>query len=160
MPQLVIYRAALLCVGVLLMGGTSISAQSTIPSGATPVLGAVYQYRMRWLGDSTLFETCSVFRALGPSLPSPHGVDPDLQRIIDRPESMCDSSSASTPTRSRNVVQVRSVTTADSVAHVALTVGRGEYFHNETYELRRRGRGWAIRGVVLSGSIQISPSLR
>ena len=116
--------------------------------------------RMRWIGDSTLFETCSALHVLSQSPAPSHGVDLDLQKITDRPVSECDSPSASAPARSRNIVQVRSVSSADSTASVALTVGRGEYFHNEMYDLRRRGSGWAIRGVALSGGIQISPPFR
>lgn len=126
----------------------------------TAVLGAVMGYRLHWIGDSTAFDACRVFRVAGEPADFPAGIMQPLRVLLDQPVDPCRRTTSSTAPRNRVVVD--SLSAGDSLAHVFLTVRRGERVHRENYILRtpRAQPGFVgVKTVTLWGSVQFYPGV-
>lgn len=148
-----IARLILVLVAGLVLSAAPASAQPRTTK--TTILSAVMQYRLHWIGDSTAFDSCRVFRAAGEPADFPAGIMQPVRRLLDRRADPCSRTTPSSPSRHRVVVD--SVTTSDSLAYVFLTVHRGERTHRENYTVRTPPSqpGFAgVRSVTLWGAVQ------
>lgn len=101
------------------------------------VMTRVITFRLYWLDDSLPFEACSVYRALGEPANFPVGlVDPPVSSML-KPEGRNPCSVPEPDIDPTMAVRVDSMDVAPPVGHVYLTVRRGEYRMQETYEVRR-----------------------
>lgn len=138
MPSILNYATGAVFVAGLALpaGGT---AQAPAPRGtAVAALNTVMDFRSGWMEDSTRFDGCSVYRALGSPADFPSGILEPVRPLLDRTSDPC----AADPTRvlerrPLTYVRVDSISTSgDSAARVHLSVRKGDertYF--ETYEL-------------------------
>src|SRR4051812_24315717 len=104
------------------------AAPATAQSGEVRALNAVLRHRAYLLGDSTRFDACSVYNALGRPANFPSGIDPTLVRLLDRTSDPCRRDSSSVAVHwPPYLVRVDSLAPARAV----LTVVKGEYSFRE-----------------------------
>lgn len=125
----------------------------------TEIVGSVMEYRLHWIGDSTRFDGCAVYRAAGRPSDFPSGIKAPIQHLLDRRTDPCSRTAIANPSHhTRRIVLVDSLTTSDSLAHVYLTVHRKERTHRENYTVRvpaSGGAGAGVQRVTLWGAIQV-----
>ena len=141
----------------LAMGSTPARAQQTKEAA---LVNAVLDHRAHWLGDSTRFDACSVYNALGRPANFPAGLDTSLVRLLDRVREPCANDSARVVVRwPRRFVSVESVSSGGP--RVILRVVKGEYSWRETYTLRTwpnaARRGVSVAEVRTWGLLQSHP---
>jgi hypothetical protein len=136
-----------------------VQAQGGSPTLATSVIGAVMEYRLEWIGDSTKFDACRAFRVAGEPADFPAGIRTPVQRLLDERANPCRQHGVSLGTDAYNqrIVLVDSLIQRDSMTYVFLTVRRGEKTHRENYTMRvapeRRFAG--VKSVTFWGSIRV-----
>ena len=119
-------------------------ARALAPSAA---VRAVIEYRRLFLNDSSRLDACSLERALGGQV-SPAALGAIATGMI-APNSGCQAVAAGA---GRGIpVHVISVGPADSVVSVKLAVQHGEYFHVETFSVRKADDRTWVDSVTLSG---------
>jgi hypothetical protein len=142
-----------------LLWGFPAQAQGGSPTRATTVIGAVIEYRLNWLGDSTKFDACRAFRVAGEPADFPAGIRSQAHRLLDERDDPCRRHSASRQTEEnkRRIVLVDSLIQRDSMTYVFLTVRRGEKTHRENYTMRVAPAGGfaGVKSVTLWGAIQV-----
>lgn len=123
---------------------------------ASRAVSTVMDYRRTYLDDALPFDACTVRRVLG------GGGENFVARLVSHVRGMLDDPQTPCPrqfTQGRSVVLVDSVQVADSIAHVYLTVLRGELVHRETYLLNPASTAvyMGVREVKLWGAVQAYP---
>ncbi|HEX8243709.1 MAG TPA: hypothetical protein VF541_09440 [Longimicrobium sp.] len=144
---------AMLAVGLGLAARAQLPAQGGRPAPQVAALNAVIDYRLNWMGDSTRFDACSVYRAAG----SREAVDAGLRAafrgsIATRP-APCGAPESTDPRREVRVL-VDSMNLSGAEGRVYLTVRRGEQTHEEEYQLAHPPE-WAVHRVVLSNAVRV-----
>ncbi|HEX6751406.1 MAG TPA: hypothetical protein VF092_29210 [Longimicrobium sp.] len=131
------------------------AAQGLFSRPGPAALSAVMSFRGAWLADSTRFDGCSVARLLGPPAEYMGVILPPMRRMIDT-TGPCGAPAGEPVRRARPTVWLDSLTVADSVAYVSVTVLRGELTHRERYTLTgwRPGLPWAVVDMHLWGASQ------
>lgn len=90
------------------------------------------------MGDRLPFDACSVYEQSGRPAAMADGLTAGARELLDRSGSdPCAQPAAAALPGQRRIVRVDSVILMDSVAHVNLTVIRGEWSDREQYILRR-----------------------
>ncbi|HET7230752.1 MAG TPA: hypothetical protein VFJ16_12160 [Longimicrobium sp.] len=131
----------LMCI--LLMCSTPLRAQQPLKVAE---INAVMSHRAYLIGDTTRFDACSVFRALGSPATFPAGVDSVLTLLLDRTVEPCaggDSTRVAVRWPPR-FVRVDSISTGRAV----LTVRKGDYSYREAYVLRAQKYGDRVSATV------------
>ena len=153
--------ARLIALGLLFAVWPADAHTPASPS-RTIVLGAVMEYRLNWIGDSTSVNACQVFLAAGAPANFPAGIPVAAQRLLDGRVDGCGGTKPGAgPGGLRRTVVVDSLRPADSLAYVFVTVHRGELTHRENYVLRTptsRPDFAGVKSVTLWGAIQIHPT--
>lgn len=148
----------LIAAGALLWGFPA-QAQAGSATRATTVIGAVMEYRLNWIGDSTTFDACRAFRVAGEPADFPAGIRATVRRLLDERGDPCRRHGAArgADASKQRIVLVDSLVQRDSMAYVFLTVRRGEKTHRENYIMRvAPERGFAgVKSVTLWGNIQV-----
>lgn len=130
MPELALLRRCAVAASILVLSTAPLTAQ---PSNETRVLNAVMRHRAYVTGDSTRFDACSVYNALGRPTNFPAGIDPGLAPLLDRTKDPCTRKSSSVTVRCPPyMVRVDSLMTGRAV----LRIVKGEYSFREAYTLR------------------------
>lgn len=137
-------------------------AQTSFASDPVAVLNAVMRYRMFWLGDSTKFDTCAAFEAVGKPPDFPKGIDKLFLSMLDADVSQC-GRPASERVRIRGArVVVDVVAAMPAIGELRLSVRRGEYGHTEKYSLVRNPlvpKGFDVERVTIWGfSVSTGPA--
>ena len=123
---------------------------------ASAAVEATIEYRRLVLDPTTEFERCAVAAAVGRPAES---LDSILGRRAARALSAFPARCSGEQSAVRTGAVISAVTIADSTAEVLVVVHRGEWFHRETYNLRRRPHvnGWGVHDVRVWGAIRITP---
>ena len=132
------FRAAILLTALLAVGLLP-ARGSGQTSGPLALVNAVMRHRAMIVGDSTRFDACSVYTAVGRPADFPAGIDPSVVRLLDRTTTPCAGDPARVSVaRPRYFVRVDTVAPGTGAApRVTLTVTRGEYRYRESYTLRK-----------------------
>ncbi len=152
-----IIRRATVFAGLVAMAIPA-GGQQRGAAGRTEIIGSVMEYRLHWIGDSTRFDACAVYRVAGRPADFPAGIKAPIQQLLNRRSEPCGGTAGSGfPRTTRRIVLVDSIATRDSVSLVYLTVHRGERTHRENYTVRASpgGRGAHVQTVTLWGAIQV-----
>lgn len=109
-------------------------------------INAVLHHRADLVGDTTPFDACSTYRALGRPTSFPAGIDPRLTRLLDRvADDPCAGDSSRVMSRwPPRFVQIDSVVPG----RVMLTVRKGDYSYREAYTLRTEQNGERVSAAV------------
>jgi len=160
-PRLFI-RCALTATLVGLMWSTDADAQTSLASDPVAVLNAVMRYRMFWLGDSTKFDTCAAFEAVGKPAGFPKGIDKFFLSLLDADVSECSRPARERARVSGARVVVDVVAAMPAIGELRLSVRRGEYGHTEKYSLVRNPlvpRGFDVERISIWGfSVSTGPA--
>jgi hypothetical protein len=137
------------------------NAQTSGPSPQAGVIRAVLLHRTNWMRDSTKVDACSVRRALPSPADFPSAIEPRLRRLLTATEIPCPipppTAVDTTQRRPRwgDVVQIDSLTIADTTATAFLHVVHGEEHHNERFTLGRDRSGeWWVVEVRQTGFVR------
>ncbi len=135
-------------------------AASAFHLGGSPessaVVEAVIEHRRALIDEVTHFERCAAGTAAGHA---PATLDSTFSSNAVRGLSPWTGECpawlmvAGSPRGAR----ISSVSIAGSSAVVTVQVYRGEWWHQETYNLRRLRNGWAVQDVLLAGWLQVDP---
>ena len=156
MPKVLNGAAVLSALALICAAAPAVAQRGTAPSVAA--MNAVMDYRARWVGDSTVFDGCSVYAALGRPAAFPAGINPQLVRLLDRTRDPC----AADPGRAlsrypRHVVRVDSLAVMDSTVRVDLTVQKGERKYRERYLVGALSTGGWVREMRTWGVVREYP---
>ncbi len=145
--------AAIALAALALDAGAELSAQVGNATPQVAALNAVVGYRLTWIGDSTPFDGCSVFRRIGSREQVTSGVLPGFRAWFTGSLRPCVEGEP-VDRRRETLVRVDSLALSDSAGRVWVTVRRGEQTHREEYWLKNPtpGLSWAVDRVVLSGA--------
>lgn len=143
---------------LICLGGKPSQAQTLVLDGPGAVLGAITDFRVEWLGDSTAWVACSVDAALGHPADFAAVITPALRPFL---QGMGQDCIESVPVP-RTALLLDSIALEDSVAHVMVTVWRGEHMLHERYVLQRVAAlvrlgvpAWRVLEVTLSGPARV-----
>lgn len=152
--KLVIRTAAILA---LLTAGAGAAQTRQDDESILAAVDAVIGFRRGPMGDTLMFDACTVFTAARRPERFPDGIGQANRPALDRPGPRpCDFTEQ--PARLPYRVYVDSLVLSDSVGSMYLTVRRGEWLHREMFVLPRlRGGRWGVREVRIWGAIQIMP---
>ncbi|MDB4952219.1 MAG: TonB-dependent receptor [Gemmatimonadetes bacterium] len=139
---------------IVLSTAANIGAQTQTgaATAAAAVLSEAMAYRSVWMGDSTRFDACSVFNALGRPAGFPEGISPNVRGLLDRASDPCPPAATFRAAADREV-RVDDVAVSDTTATLRATVRIGDKFHHERYGLQRSASGWHVREVAVSGAM-------
>jgi hypothetical protein len=147
---------AILVALTMLLGATNASAQRK----EIALLNAVMKYRAFIVHDSTPFDACSVYNAVGRPTDFPAGFDRTVLPLLDRVENPCGADSARVAVRWPPLfVRVESVTAAPSGGQpsVVLAVRKYEYTYREGFRVRAVGATTEVVEVRTYGILQSLP---
>lgn len=151
---------------LLLLAGTATACGFVPPAGAQPLhasdavaraVSTVMDYRRSYLDDPLPFDACTVQRALSARMEDlASQLVAHVRGMLDDAETPCPRPSR----QGRSVVLVDSVRLSDSIAHVHVTVLRGELIHREVYALNPGSTAvyMGVRDVRLWGNSQAYPA--
>jgi hypothetical protein len=156
MYQVLTRGARLAYVGMFLVAAESAAQDCGTKIGAA---NAAMSFRVNWMGDSTLFNACSVYQAADRPANFPEGISPPLQRVLDRGGAPpCEGRSPGVPGAWTPQVVVDSVVIAGDSAAVFATVRKGEISYFEQYMLVAGENGrWSAREVRIWGAMREYP---
>lgn len=146
--------ARVVAAAALTLSATAgLNAQDSRPTPQISALNAVIGYRLNWIGDSTAFDACSVYRRIAPREQVTSGLSSGVRSWFTASASPC-IEGARVDRRRETRVLVDSLALSDSTGRVWMTVRRGEKTHREEYWLvsPSPGRSWAVDRVVFSGA--------
>jgi hypothetical protein len=148
----VVIRSALLCLAATLCS-TAVIAQAATNRGKIAAVNTVLDYRVVWMEDSTPFDPCTVYEAMGRPSNLGAALTRSAQRVVVAGAAPC-SGAAQRPSR---IVRVDSVTLGDTLGRVFVTVWKGEKRLFETYNLRpiSGGSAWGVRNVTQWGALRV-----
>ena len=158
MHQVLTRRARLALVGLaaLIASDAAAQARGTKIAAANEVIA----FRVNWMGDSTPFNACSVYRAAERPVNFPEGISLPLRSALDQTATPCEGRrSSGVPGAWTPEVTVDSVTLAgDTAAVVFVTVRKGEISYFEEYSLRSARPGhWSVPEVRIWGALREYP---
>lgn len=121
-------------------------------------------YRRDWIADTTRFDACRVFMALGRPERFPAQLSRPVQALLGPLDPSCgEDRNPPSVGRLRRVVLLDSIVVNDSTASAYLDIRRGEYLHHETYQLRALGpaqlgrrQDWGLVRVTLTGAVRLT----
>lgn len=134
------------------------ASQLTANARRVAAVNAVVDYRVVWMQDTTAFDACTVFVAMGRPASFPAVLTPQARRVVASVTGdPCSEGKALAGQRRSRIVRVDSVALGDTVGTVVLTVRKGENRVLETYRLRPRSSGseWGVRDVTLWGALRV-----
>ncbi|HEX6749447.1 MAG TPA: hypothetical protein VF092_19280 [Longimicrobium sp.] len=145
----VLTRALLAAAAATVLAASTLPAQAASATPQVAALNTVMDFRLNWVGDSTKFDACSVYRSVRRPASFPEGLLPAFRVALDRTGQPCvENASAADP---RNTVRVRvdSVSVGETAATVNLTVRKGELTYVEEYHLvsTTGGTSWGLNDV-------------
>lgn len=132
--------------------------QGTTDERKVAAVNAVVDYRVVWMQDTTAFDACTVFVAMGRPANFPSVLAPQARRVVaSAAGDPCSEGKALAGQRPSRIVRVDSVALGDTIGTVVLTVRKGENRVLETYRLRPRSSGseWGVRDVTLWGALRV-----
>ncbi|HEX8450472.1 MAG TPA: hypothetical protein VF647_00175 [Longimicrobium sp.] len=133
-------------------------AQLTAEARRVGAVNAVVDYRVVWMQDTTAFDACTVFVAMGRPANFSAVLAPQARRVVASVAGdPCSEGKALAGQHPSRIVRVDSVALGDTVGIVVLTVRKGENRVLETYRLRPRSSGleWGVRDVTLWGALRV-----
>lgn len=124
------------------------------------MLNAVMKFRAAVIHDSTSFDACTVYNAVGRPVDFPAGFDRIVLPLLDRTAEPCAQDSARAANRwPRRFVRVESVTPgATGGPTVVLLVTKYEYQYREAYLLRPVDSHREVAEVRTYGIVQYHPA--
>jgi hypothetical protein len=143
----------ILVAGFGLVAGGKLPAQDGRPPSRVSAINAVIDYRLNWMGDSTRFDACSVYRAAGSAQDVETELLPAFRGFVGARGAPCEAPETVDPRREVRVL-VDSMNLSGPEGQVYLTVRRGEQTHEEEYQLVHPPQ-WAVRRVVLFHAIRV-----
>lgn len=160
MPSIVAEKrwwvAALLLAVASVAGATTAHAQRK----EIALLTAVMKYRAFVARDSTPFDACSVYNAVGRPADFPAGFDRIVLPLLDRVVNPCGGDSLRAAVRwPPRFVRVESVTAAPASGQpaVVLAVRKYEYSYREAFRVRSVGSSTEVAEVRTYGILQSLP---
>jgi hypothetical protein len=150
------WAAALLMTGALGLSATPGHAQRK----EIAVLNAVIKYRAFIVRDSTPFDACSVYNAVGRPADFPAGFDRIVLPLLDRVVNPCGADSSRVAVRwPPRFVRVESVSVAPGSDQpgVVLAIRKYEYTYHEAFRVRSVGTSTEVSEVRTYGILQSLP---
>lgn len=150
-------RGGRLALASLVVLTSEVGCQST--PAQTAAVNTVMDFRLNWVGDSTPFNACSAYQAVGRPADFPAGILPGLRRGLDRPgNAPCEGRTPGTPGAWRPEVVVDSVSVRGETAIVYVTVRKDEISYREDYSLVNPSSGrWGMNEVRTWGAVREYP---
>lgn len=149
--------AAFLCLATAFYASDA-TAQTTANAGKVAAVNAAVDYRVVWMQDTTAFDACTVYVAMGrPANFAAVLSEPARRVVAPVAGDPCREEEGRPRRRPSRIVRVDSVTLGDTVGTVVLAVQKGENHLLETYRLRPRSSGpeWWVRDVTLWGAMRV-----
>jgi len=151
MPEVTQFRVVLFALLLSICSRRGVAAQADRSSPRLDAVNAVIEFRMNWMRDTTKFDACSVYRAVGSQQEVASGLLPAFRNVLLARSTPCDQPENIDPRHEVRVL-VDSLVLSDTTGRAFLTVRRGEQRHQEEYELGNPRAGWTVKRAILSGA--------
>jgi hypothetical protein len=145
------------------LGKNPLAKQATEKSPEMALIQSVMGHRLAWQMDSTLFDACQVFEAVGSPADFPVGLEPWGDRLLDRPQDPC---GAVPPDRQDHVpygkIEIYEVSFSGDSARVVIGVVRRDRAHFEEFILSgssSSGR-WGVDKMEMNNYLEYTPIRR
>lgn len=149
-------RSALLGFAAMLFS-TAVAGQRATDPPRIAAVNTVIDYRVVWMEDTTRFDACMVYEAMGRPENLLAVLTRSARRVVTPGTEPCSGAPRPAPQTPTRIVRVDSVALGDTLGRVFVTVWKGEKRVFETYHLNpiSGGSQWGVRNVIQWGALRV-----